>query len=107
MMLSAPGDRLYWFLFNDMNKATGSNIPRFTKDDEMALAKEYFSDQIAKSTTFGDVYKNRLHTALVPLEEHVFERWHFKRIITIGDAAHKVCYVRIIIFMSASFVDLK
>ncbi|KAH8774472.1 hypothetical protein F5883DRAFT_412362 [Diaporthe sp. PMI_573] len=90
MMLSAPGDRLYWFLFHDMKKATGSNIPRFTKDDEMALAKEYFSDQVAGSTTFGDVYRNRLHTALVPLEEHVFERWHFKRIITIGDAAHKV-----------------
>lgn len=89
-MLSAPQDRLYWFLFKNMNKATGSEIPRFTKEDEMALAKEYFSDQVAGSTTFGDVYRNRLQTALVALEEHVFERWHFGRIITIGDAAHKV-----------------
>lgn len=90
MMLSAPGDRLYWFLFKDMNKATGSDIPRFTKEDETTLAKKHFTDQVAKSTTFGDIYRNRLHTALVSLEEHVFPRWHFRRIITIGDAAHKV-----------------
>lgn len=73
-----------------MKKATGSDIPRFTKDDEIILAKKHYNDQLTESTTFKDVYKNRLHTALVPLEEHVFERWHFKRIITIGDAAHKV-----------------
>lgn len=73
-----------------MEKATGSGIPKFRKDDEITLAKEHFSDQVAGSTTFGDVYRNRLQTALVPLEEHVFDRWHFKRIITIGDAAHKV-----------------
>ena len=71
-------------------RATGSDIPRFTKDDEITLAKEHFSDQVTGSTTFGDVYRNRLQTALVPLEEHVFDQWHFKRIITIGDAAHKV-----------------
>ncbi|KAK7699662.1 hypothetical protein SLS64_011435 [Diaporthe eres] len=90
MMLSAPQDRLYWFLFKDMRRATGSDIPRFTKDDEAILAKEHFSDQVAESTTFGDVYRNRLQTALVPLEEHVFQRWHFRRTICIGDAAHKV-----------------
>lgn len=90
LILSAPQDRLYWFLFTNMKRATGSDIPRFTKDDETILAKKRSSDQLTESTTFGDIYKNRLHTALVPLEEHVFERWHFKRIITIGDAAHKV-----------------
>ncbi|KAK0721257.1 hypothetical protein B0T21DRAFT_49734 [Apiosordaria backusii] len=90
MILSAPGDRLYWFLFQDMEKATGSCIPRFTKDDEAILAHQYFSDRVTRNTTFGDIYANRLHTALVPLEEHIFPRWHFRRIVTIGDAAHKV-----------------
>lgn len=92
MMLSAPQDRLYWFLFKDMKRTTGSDIPKFTEDDEITLAKEHFGDQVTGSTTFGDVYRNRLQTALVPLEEHVFDRWHFKRIITIGDAAHKVLF---------------
>lgn len=83
-------DRLYWFLFKDMRRTSGSDIPRFTKDDEAILAKEHFSDQVTESTTFGDVYRNRLQTALVPLEEHVFQRWYFRRTICIGDAAHKV-----------------
>lgn len=95
MMLSAPQDRLYWFLFKGMKRATGSDIPRFTRDDEVALAEAHFGDRVAASTTFGDVYGDRLHTALVPFEEHVFKRWHFRRIITIGDAAHKVTHLSI------------
>ncbi|KAK2686996.1 hypothetical protein QWA68_013598 [Fusarium oxysporum] len=90
MMLSAPEDRLYWFMFQDMDKTTGSDIPRFTTEDEVNLAKKHFDDQVTACTTFGDVYENRLQTALVSLEEHVFSRWYFRRIITIGDAAHKV-----------------
>jgi len=90
MMLSAPGDRLYWFMFQDMDRTTGSDIPRFTTEDEVNLAKKHFDDQVTACTTFGDVYENRLQTALVSLEEHVFSRWYFRRIITIGDAAHKV-----------------
>ncbi|KAF5628110.1 FAD binding domain protein [Fusarium tjaetaba] len=90
MMLSAPGDRLYWFMFQDMSRTTGSEIPRFTIEDESNLARKHFDDQVTACTTFGDVYENRLKTALVSLEEHVFARWYFRRIITIGDAAHKV-----------------
>lgn len=90
MMLTAPGNRLYWFLFADMERATGADIPRFTKDDEFKLAGQHLQDQVSRSTTFGEVYESRLHTALVAIEEHVFPQWHFERIITIGDAAHKV-----------------
>ncbi|KAI0882424.1 uncharacterized protein GGS22DRAFT_43895 [Annulohypoxylon maeteangense] len=90
LVLSAPGNRLYWFLFQDMEKATGSSIPRFTKDDETTLAEQHFNDPVTATTTFGDIYNHRLHTALVAPEEHVFARWHFRRIITVGDAAHKV-----------------
>ncbi|EKG22567.1 Monooxygenase FAD-binding protein [Macrophomina phaseolina MS6] len=90
MMLSAPGDRLYWFLFNGMEKASGRGIPKFTKQDEAHLAEQYHGDSITKTTTFGDIYANRLCSTLVAIEEHVFARWHFGRIITIGDAAHKV-----------------
>jgi 2-polyprenyl-6-methoxyphenol hydroxylase-like FAD-dependent oxidoreductase len=82
-------------MFQNMDKATGSDIPRFTTEDEINLAKEHFGDQVTESTTFGDVYEDRLQTALVSLEEHVFARWHFRRIITIGDAAHKVCITSI------------
>ncbi|RMJ12389.1 hypothetical protein CDV36_007925 [Fusarium kuroshium] len=89
MILSAPGDRLYWFLFTEMNKTYGKSIPRFTKEDERLLAEQHFADRVTDGTTFRDIYENRLHTTLVSLEDHVFPRWHFQRIITIGDAAHK------------------
>ncbi|KAJ3503677.1 hypothetical protein NLJ89_g8326 [Agrocybe chaxingu] len=90
MILSAPGDRLYWFLFTEMDKAYGKDIPKFTKEDERRLAEQHFGDRVTNSTTFQDIYNNGLHTTLVALEDHVFPRWHYRRIIIIGDAAHKV-----------------
>lgn len=89
MMLSAPGDRLYWFLFVQASNSRGADIPRFTKDDERLLAERHFGDQITETTTFEDIYTRGLHTTLVAIEDHVFPRWHFRRILTIGDAAHK------------------
>ncbi|KAI8290105.1 hypothetical protein K4K60_006852 [Colletotrichum sp. SAR11_57] len=47
-------------------------------------------EERSKDMTFGDLYDNRIKSTLVPLEEHVFRRWHFQRILIIGDAATKV-----------------
>ncbi|KAF6831150.1 FAD binding domain-containing protein [Colletotrichum musicola] len=90
MILSAPGDRVYWFLFVQASRSRGVDIPRFTKDDERRLAERHFGDQITEKTTFEDIYTRKLHTSLVAIEDHVFPRWHFRKILTIGDAAHKV-----------------
>ncbi|KAJ3953654.1 hypothetical protein N0V92_009876 [Colletotrichum tropicale] len=67
-----------------------SNIPKFSKDDELLLATQYRGDHITEDMTFGDLYDNRIKSTLVPLEEHVFRRWHYQRILIIGDAATKV-----------------
>ncbi|KAL4916543.1 hypothetical protein BDW62DRAFT_202532 [Aspergillus aurantiobrunneus] len=90
LVTPGPGDRLYWFMFVAMASAPSRDIPRWSKEDEEALAREHFGDRITDELTFGDIYETRRATALVPLEEHVFACWHFQRIITIGDAAHKV-----------------
>jgi 2-polyprenyl-6-methoxyphenol hydroxylase-like FAD-dependent oxidoreductase len=90
MILSAPQDRLYWFLFTEMDKATGKMIPKFTKEDERRLAEDHFGNYVTDSATFQDIYEHRQQTALVALEENVFSRWYYKRIVIIGDAAHKV-----------------
>ncbi|KAH7377289.1 hypothetical protein BKA66DRAFT_513594 [Pyrenochaeta sp. MPI-SDFR-AT-0127] len=68
----------------------GKDIPRYSKEDERILAEQHFQDQISKTATFEDLYTNRLQTSLVSIEDHVFPRWHYRRIITIGDAAHKL-----------------
>lgn len=92
MMFSAPGNRLYWFLFAGMERTSGGQIPRFTKTDEAELVEDRLGDFVTETVTFGDIYEQRQISTLVAVEEHVFKRWHFGRMVTIGDAAHKVCF---------------
>ncbi|KAK4159880.1 hypothetical protein QBC43DRAFT_347626 [Cladorrhinum sp. PSN259] len=90
VIVSAPEDRCYWFLFTPADKVYGIDIPRYTKDDELELAKKHYGDQLTETITFEDLYRHRLQTALVSIEDHVFSRWHYRRILTVGDAAHKL-----------------
>lgn len=91
LILTGPGCRVYWFLFAGLDKTYyGDDIPRFNKGDEEKLVKEHWNDTINKTVKFGDLYARRTSSVLTALPEYVFKKWHFKRIITIGDAAHKV-----------------
>ncbi|KAH0425350.1 FAD binding domain protein [Colletotrichum camelliae] len=91
LVISAPGGRVYWFLFHELEGTKhGKDILKFSKDDELLLATQYRDDHITEDMTFGDLYDSRIKSTLVPLEEHVFRRWHFQRILIIGDAATKV-----------------
>ncbi|KLO92547.1 Uncharacterized protein LW94_12710 [Fusarium fujikuroi] len=90
LILEGPGGRFYWFLFVKLPFALyGNDIPRYTKADEEELALQHASDPITPEFTFGQLYEARTSSTLTPLHECVFEKWHYKRIITIGDAAHK------------------
>ncbi|KGO63138.1 Monooxygenase, FAD-binding [Penicillium expansum] len=87
---SGPGDLTYWFLVRNMGKTYyGEDIPRFTKEEEEAFATEHFEDQITPTLQFSALYKSKVASAYSPLQEYVYKRWHFQRIITIGDASHK------------------
>ncbi|KAF6803744.1 FAD binding domain protein [Colletotrichum sojae] len=91
LIVHAPGNRTYWFLFKGTDKTLhGKEIPRYTKDDLEKLAREHLDDNIYDDVTFGTIYKNRIMSTLVPLEEYVFDKWHYNRVITIGDASHKI-----------------
>ncbi|KAF4966825.1 hypothetical protein FSARC_5540 [Fusarium sarcochroum] len=91
LVITGPGGRIYWFLFVKLPMPLfGNNIPRYTKDDEERLAQEHASDQITPEVRFGQLYEARTSSTLTPLHEHVFDKWYFNRIITIGDAAHKL-----------------
>ncbi|CAI7666133.1 unnamed protein product [Penicillium palitans] len=87
---SGPGDLTYWFLVRNMGKTYyGADIPRFTKEEEEAFATEHFDDQITPTLKFSALYKSKIASAYSSLAEYVYKRWHFQRIITIGDASHK------------------
>ncbi|RBR26328.1 uncharacterized protein FIESC28_00828 [Fusarium coffeatum] len=90
LVMVGPGGKFYFFLFVRLPVPLyGKDIPRYTKEDEKKLAEEHAADQITPEVTFGDLYEARTNSTLTPLHEWVFQKWHYNRIITIGDAAHK------------------
>ncbi|KAI1843270.1 hypothetical protein JX266_010624 [Neoarthrinium moseri] len=90
LVMSGPGDRVYWFLFVQLPETKyGKNIPRYTKEDEAELVEEYFDLPITENITFGQVYAKRISSTLTPLHEVVYKKWFFKRVLILGDAAHK------------------
>jgi 2-polyprenyl-6-methoxyphenol hydroxylase-like FAD-dependent oxidoreductase len=86
-----PEGRVYWFYFFKLaQRAYGNDIPTYTKDDENRILAQRENDNITPTLKFKDLIDARISSVLVPLQEYVFRQWYFKRIITIGDAAHKV-----------------
>lgn len=85
-------EKLYWFLFVKNSQVEyGKGVPRtFGAEDEQRLAEQYFGDWLSDDETFGDVYKSKTISRLISLHEFQWKRWHFGRIMTIGDACHKV-----------------
>ncbi|KPM42081.1 hypothetical protein AK830_g4464 [Neonectria ditissima] len=90
LIITGPGGRVYWFLFAKLDTTLfGKDIPRYSKSDEEELARQHASDPITPTVAFGVLYAARTSSVLTPLHEYVYEKWHFERVMTIGDAAHK------------------
>ncbi|KAM3073525.1 hypothetical protein ACMFMG_004581 [Clarireedia jacksonii] len=89
-VFTGPG-KLHWLLYvRNPQMMYGKNVPRYSVEDEQRLAEQHFGDPINEYTTFGDVYNSRIVSGMTPLHEYQWKRWYFERIITIGDACHKV-----------------
>lgn len=91
-MTGGPEGRVYWFRFQKLPKTfQGSAIPRYTDADlEKALA-ESADDNILPDLKFSTLVENKVSAVMTPLVEYIYKQWHFGRIITLGDSAHKVC----------------
>lgn len=90
-VLSGAPSRKYFFLNKALpRELKGNEIPRYTDEDRDALAKEHWNDVLKDGVKLKDLFETKIRAVLVPLENYVFPRWHFGRIMTIGDAAHKV-----------------
>ena len=86
-----PAGRVYWFYFFKLAKRLyGDDIPTYTKEDEKRILAERENDNITPSLKFKEMLDKKISSVLVPLQEYVFRQWYYKRIITIGDSAHKV-----------------
>ncbi|KKK27368.1 hypothetical protein ARAM_002289 [Aspergillus rambellii] len=91
LIQGAPDDRIFWFLFFKNEKQAGeSQFLRYTPKDIEYYATKFATDQIRPDMTFGELYENRTTATLVPLEEYTLNRYYHRRLILIGDSAHKM-----------------
>lgn len=90
LFTGGPEGCVYWFLFFKLaQRVYGDDIPSYSKEDEKKLLAERENDNLTPTLKFKELLDKRISSVLVPLEEYVFRKWYFKRIITIGDSAHK------------------
>lgn len=91
VVLTQPGAKLCWWLafFKNENPLYHPNIPRYTIDDHETILKSYGPDKIGTST-LNKIYETAHYKVLVPVEEFTLEKWHFKRIVLLGDSCHKL-----------------
>lgn len=94
LVSAGPGDCIYWFLFKKLEKihhGLYDKVPRYTDADRDRLAEQHGDDVLIDTTglTFRDLYENKTTGTLQALPEFAFSKWHYGRILVIGDAAHK------------------
>lgn len=83
---------LFWFwkLPPSLHSCAVNSIPRFTKEDEMKELERGGDAIVADNgLRLRDVAKNLERSAVTALPHYVMWRWHFGRIVIIGDASHK------------------
>lgn len=90
LTITGPKNRVYWFLNRSIGKCHLPDLPRYTKADEEALYREFKDSMVDDTHSFGELYATKISSTLTALPEYAFKKWHFNRIMTIGDAAHKV-----------------
>lgn len=105
LLSTGPENDVYWFLFKKLARpAYGlyDDIPRYTEMQRAALAEEHANDRLSKGLSFGDLYQARRTATLQALPEIEFSKWHWSRVMTIGDAAHKASFAGHLKHMAAS-----
>ncbi|KAI1267839.1 FAD/NAD(P)-binding domain-containing protein [Xylariaceae sp. FL1019] len=90
LVTAGPDNKVYWFLFVRLPKTCyGTDIPKYTKQDEAQFAEKHKHLKIKENVTFGQVYAKRLTGMLTPLHEFVFKKWFYGRMFLLGDSVHK------------------
>ncbi|CAH0002883.1 unnamed protein product [Clonostachys byssicola] len=85
-----PDKKDYFFFFIRLPKTLyGSEIKKYTKEDEEEVFEKYSKLPVCEHVVLGDVFSKRLNSTLTPLHEYVREKWFFDRIIVLGDSCHK------------------
>ncbi|GAB7353291.1 hypothetical protein MBLNU459_g3793t2 [Dothideomycetes sp. NU459] len=91
LIVTGKQGKNYFFVFEKLDKVYRmGNIPRFTAKEELEYAERHCSFKITPELTFGDVWKQKVSSKLVALEEADFRTWTFGRVACVGDNVHKM-----------------
>jgi FAD dependent monooxygenase len=83
--------RTFWFLFLKLDKRyTYGAAPRFSAQDASVYCERLRDKSYWGDVTFGDLWDKREAFNMAPLEEVLFSKWHWGRMVCIGDSMHKV-----------------
>ena len=89
--------RVYWFVIQKLDqKYTYPNSPRFKATDIAPALHPLREVQLTPTVTFQMVWENAITVSMTALEENIFQKWHYGRMVLIGDSAHKVRTIAVI-----------
>ncbi|KAJ4248457.1 hypothetical protein NW762_012794 [Fusarium torreyae] len=90
LIIGGLNGRTYWFRFQKFPKRLfGSQIPRFTDVETQETIKSALHEDILPGVKFSKLIENQVSGSMTPLVEHVYKKWHFGRVTTVGDSCHK------------------
>ncbi|PYH93622.1 DUF747-domain-containing protein [Aspergillus ellipticus CBS 707.79] len=88
---SFPRDTIDWVLNENFSYTYyGTDIPQFTREDMARVIQEHWNDPVTPDLRLSDLYGARMGAVYTPMREFVYKKWHLERMITVGDACHKV-----------------
>ncbi|KAJ5519071.1 Monooxygenase FAD-binding [Penicillium expansum] len=84
-------DRVFWFIIHKLDQVyTYPDAPRYSPADATELCGKLRHVKIVDDVTVGDLWETKEVASMTALEEGLFENWHFKRIVLLGDSIHKM-----------------
>ncbi|KAK2736194.1 hypothetical protein FQN57_000868 [Myotisia sp. PD_48] len=92
-LLTFPGklDRVYWFMMEKLDqKYSYGSAPRYSLENTVNRCDQLADRKAWKNDRFEEVWRKRVAFSKTALEENLFVRWHFGRIVCIGDSMHKL-----------------
>jgi 2-polyprenyl-6-methoxyphenol hydroxylase-like FAD-dependent oxidoreductase len=93
-VMSVGSGRTYFMLNEALPKELrGNEIPRYTDHDMDEMVRKRWDDVLQRDLRVGELYQRKVRSALVPMAEYAFDRWHFGRIMLLGDAVHKLHHI--------------
>ncbi|KAH8660358.1 hypothetical protein BX600DRAFT_467596 [Xylariales sp. PMI_506] len=98
-LFTAP-DQTFFIAYHRIRKSGGSGVEtkaveeepalRFSDAEADAFLKRYLDKPVYGDVKFGDLWNKRYAGGVTPLHQGLVKRWHWDRVVMVGDSVHKV-----------------